>query len=229
MKPVYILLLLVVLAGCKSNEVANSGDVNQHTIYQSYAVRYNEETNETQASAAFRFGGSNGTTLVLTAPSSVTFNGQPMEARNSIIGGAWYESYFRQVLPNGLDCKFEFKDTEGKNYINSVRFNAVLMGGLPETLEKGMPLMFTFKTAGLNPGETINVYLADSVKSETFVVNTLSTDGKLLIPASVLNKLNGKVDMRITRFYKANLSAATEEGGTIVFEYMLKPRTFVII
>lgn len=227
MKTIYFLMLVLALAGCKSNEPSNSGDVKQSSIYQSYAVRYNEATNETQASSAFRHGGADGNTLVLTSPSSVTFNGEPMDARNTA-GNAWYEKYFRQVLHNGLECRFEFKDTEGKSYVNSTRFNAVLMGGMPETVQKGMPLSFTFKTADLNPGETITVHLDDSVHSETFTLNTIGTDNKLVIPANVLSKLDGKVTMRITRFYKANLTQATDEGGTIVFEYVMKPRAFYI-
>lgn len=227
MKTVYILLLVLALAGCKSKETANSGEVKQSAIFQSYAVRYTEATNETQASAAFRSGGSDGSTLVLTTPSSVTFNGHPMELHNNP-GRTWYESYFRQVLPNGLECRFEFKDKDGKSYINTVTFNAVLVGSIPETVEKGMPLAFTFKTAGLNPGETINVHLSDSINSETITLTTVGSDGKLVIPANELSKLKGKVTMRITRFYRAKLTNATEEGGTMVFEYILKPRTFVI-
>lgn len=227
MKPTYFLMLVLALAGCKSNGPSNSGEVKQSDIYQSYAVRYNEATNETQASAAFRYKDADGNTLALENPSLVTFNGEPMDAQNTA-GNAWYEKYFRQVLSNGLECRFEFKDTEGKSYVNSIRFNAVLMGGVPETIQRGMPLSFTFKTADLNPGETITVRLDDSVHSETLTLNTISANNKLVIPANVLNKLDGKVTMRITRYYKANLAQATEKGGSMVFEYVMKPRTFTI-
>lgn len=224
----YLLLGIVLFSACASNEIANSGDVKQSEIYQSYAVTYDEESNETYIKATYRFGGKNGTTLVLTPPSNVTFNGEGMTRYESDFAGAYYKIAQVKPLANGMNCTFVFTDTDKKIFTNSIKFNPVLIGGVPNSIGKENPLKFTMMTNPLAYGEKIIIELKDSNHSAVFEVPTQQPKRQFVLPAKVLKKLSGEVKMQVTRSYNIMLSDATDEGGTIRFEYKTKEYKFTI-
>lgn len=229
MKRVFLFALISsVLASCASNEIANSKDVNQDKIYQKYTVKYDESSNETHIKATYRFGGKNGTTLVLTPPSTVTFNDEGMTRYESDFVGAYYKHALSKPLANGKECKFIFTDTKGKQYTNAVNFNSVLIGGLPAEIKKGNPLTFTMVTNPLAYGEKIVFTIKDTTHKAEFVVEEQTPKKQFLIPATVLKKLNGEVHIQARRSYNIMLKEATEEGGTISFEYETKWQKFII-
>jgi hypothetical protein len=217
-----IIVSALVASGCKSNEVANSGDVAQHTIHQQYSVKYDEGTNETHVYAGFRFGGSNGTTLLLSKPSKVTFNGDSLTAYKGIVSGAYYGTAWSKPLPNGQQCSFIFKDTEDKTYTNTLKFNAILLTSVPKEVKTGLPLEIEMITAPFTFGEKIIVTVSDSSNSADYVMETL-TGNKLVIPAATLKLLKDHITVEIRRYYSSQLKEATQEGGIITFEYKLKP------
>lgn len=217
-----------MFASCASNEIANSGDVKQSEIYQNYSVKYNEADNETHIKATFRFGGKNGTTLVLTPPSVVTFNGENMTRYESDFAGAYYKNAHVKPLANGQECKFVFTDTEGKKYTNSIKFSPVLIGSLPMSVAKGNPLEFTMITRPLAFGEKITIELSDTNNTALYEVPMQQPPKQFVLPATVLKKLSGKVKMKITRSYTIMLKEATNEGGIIHFEYKAKEREFEV-
>lgn len=219
----------VVLGSCASNEVANSGDVKQSTIHQQYSIRYDESENITWANAAYRFGGSNGTTLILTKPAQVTFNGDSMRQVTTIISGASYGLAYKKPIESGRECVFEYTDTEGKIYVNKLKFNAVLMGTPPAEVKKGMPLELPLFTQPLQHGESLHISLSDTVRTEEFVVENIPTKGSLVVPANVLQPLNGEVTLTISRVSSIPLQSATEVGGGISFVYTLKPRRLTVV
>lgn len=227
-KTILFLLSAIVLASCASNEIANSGDVKQSEIYQAYSVKYDEQSNETSIKATFRFGGENGTTLVLSPPSSVTFNGKNMTRYESDFVGAYYKNAHTKPLASGQDCKFVFTDTKGKKYTNTIKFNPVLIGGLPAYIEKGNPLEFTMITNPLAYGEKIVIELRDTSKSAVYEVPMQQPPKKFVLPATVIKKLNGKVSMKVKRSYKIMLKEAANEGGIMRFEYKAKEHEFEV-
>ncbi len=229
MKKIFWLLVIAIsISGCASNEIANSKDVNQDKIYQKYSVKYDESSNETHIKATFRFGGENGTTLVLTPPSTVTFNGGKMTRYESDFVGAYYKIAQKKPLANGQECKFVFTNTEKKEYTNNINFNPVLIGGVPTSLKKGNPLEFTMITNPLAYGEKITLKLKDTSHSVVFEVPNQQPKKQFVLPATVLKKLNGEVHLQAIRSYNIMLKDATEEGGTINFEYETKWHKFVI-
>lgn len=225
----WILLGALLFSACASNEIANSGDVKQSEIYQSYSIKYDEEDNETHIKATFRFGGENGTTLVLTPPSTVTFNNEKMTRYESDLVGAYYKNAEAKPLSNGQECKFVFEDTEGKKYTNSIKFNSVLIGSLPKQIQKGNPLEFTLVTNPLAYGEKIIIKLKDSSHSAVYEVPNQQPKRKFVLPAKALKQLNGKVSMEITRSYNIMLKEAANEGGTVRFEYKTKEYEFEVL
>lgn len=216
------------MASCASNEIANSGDVEQNSIHQNYHINYTEDNNETHVHATYRFGGSNGTTLVLTPPSTVTFNGESMTRYESGLVGAYYNAAYSKPLANGAKCTFVFTDTKNKTYTNSIAFNPLLLGQVPAEVKKGMPLEIPMVTNPLQFGEKITIEISDSSKSETMILENVNLDKKLLIPANLLKELNGKVTIEVTRSSNMQLTEATAEGGAISYEYRLKKREFEI-
>lgn len=219
----------VVLGSCASNEVANSGDVKQSTIHQKYSISYDESENITWAQATYRFGGSNGTTLILTKPAQVTFNGDSMRLTTNIISGAGYSLAYKKPIENGRECEFVYVDTEGKKHVNKLKFNPVLMGTPPAEVKKGMPLELPLFTQPLQHGESLRITLSDTVRTEEFVVENIPTKGSLVVPANVLQPLNGEVTLNISRVSSIPLQSATETGGGISFVYTLKPRRLTVV
>lgn len=227
-KILWLIMCTLFLASCASNEIANSGDVKQDEIHQAYSITYNEQDNETHIKATFRFGGENGTTLVLTPPSTVTFNDKGMTRYESDFVGAYYNVAQNKPLANGQECKFIFTDTDKKTYTNSIMFNPVLVGGLPKELNKGNPLEFTMITNPLAYGEKITIKLRDTSHSALFEVQDQQPKKRFVLPAKVLKKLSGKVTMEVTRSYKIMLKEGTSESGIIRFEYKAKEQVFII-
>ncbi len=85
-----IILFCLLLTSCKSNETSDSNKVAQSEIYQSYFVEYDASQNEFEATASFRFGGENGTTLRLVDKSNVLYNNNTMSAQTSAWTGTSY-------------------------------------------------------------------------------------------------------------------------------------------
>lgn len=218
----------IALASCASNEIANSADVKQSGIHQRYTISYTEENNQTHVKAMYRFGGENGTTLVLSPPSTVTFNGENMTRYESEFVGAYYNAAFSKPLPNGAKCTFVFTDTDGKTYTNSIMFNPLLLGQIPKEVKKGLPLEIPMVTNPLKFGDKITVHLSDSTNSNSFVLENVNLEKRLIIPATILNELSGTVSLEISRSNNSLLTEKTDEGGTISFEYILKKREFEI-
>jgi uncharacterized protein YceK len=227
----FLLLIItaIIMGGCASNEVANSGDVKQSTIYQEYRVTFDEEDNITWAWATFRFGGSNGTTLVLTKPSTVTFNGDSMLTDVTVLGGAKYKLAFKKPLGRGQPCEFVFTDTDGKTYTNKIKFNPVLMGTPVPEVKKGMPFELPIFTDLLTYGEKIRITFRDSATSEVFETDKITPNKSILIPATVLKPLNGKVTFDIERTSNIPMQQANEKGGSLTFSYRLKRREVIIV
>lgn len=81
---------ILLLAGCQSNEIGNSKDVNPEAIYRTYSVQAIEGGSHVSFGAVFRFGGENGTTLVLNEKSHVSFDGKILAVDSSKGSGALY-------------------------------------------------------------------------------------------------------------------------------------------
>ena len=119
MQKIIIAAAILLLAGCKSNEIGNSKDVNPDAIYQEYSVLVTEGDSEATFNAQFRFGGDNGTTLVLNDKSQVSFDGKALAVDSSDGMGAYYQT----KLPNAFAAgnhKWTFTDNNEKSYTNAI-------------------------------------------------------------------------------------------------------------
>ena len=60
-------------------------------IYTSYNISYTEGDEHISCRATFRFGGKNGTTLVLNSPTKVQLDGETLKVDSSRFSGAYYQ------------------------------------------------------------------------------------------------------------------------------------------
>src|SRR6476620_1924734 len=86
---------VLLLSACASTDSSNSDNVKQTEVWQNYWVEYDDASNALTSGCTFRFGGSTGTTLLLTKPANVTFDGQEMTSSSGVlikgvIGGTHY-------------------------------------------------------------------------------------------------------------------------------------------
>lgn len=80
---VYLTFLFAIssaISGCTSIHTVNDADVSEDKLYGSYSATYDARKAVLTLYAQYRVGGSTGTTVRLTSPSSLTADGETMKA-----------------------------------------------------------------------------------------------------------------------------------------------------
>lgn len=213
--------LLLALA-CTSNEIGNSKDVAPETVYQQYHIRYNESVGNVELRAQFRFGGINGTTLVLNSPSGIQLDGQAIKVDSSKFGGAFYElsQPSSQFVGNH---RFVFTDIKGKKYENGFAFLPVKLTSMPGSASKQQNLTLSFDGSTLKPGDRIEV--SSSATDSTFSITheVVGNQYNVQIPAAQLARQKGEklmLDIHVER--SIPLQQLTNEGGEMEYRQQLK-------
>lgn len=214
--------LVLAMGACTSNEIGNSKDVAPETVYQQYHIRYNESDGQVELRAQFRFGGMNGTTLVLNSPSGVQLDGQAIKVDSSKFGGAFYEL----ERPSGQfvgNHRFVFTDINGKKYENGFTFLPVKLSTVPNTASKQQDLTLAFDGSTLEPGDRIEV--ASSATDSTFSITheVVGNQYAVAIPAAQLARQKGEklmLDIHVER--NIRLQQLTKEGGEMEYRQQLK-------
>ncbi|TMI95592.1 MAG: hypothetical protein E6H08_06015, partial [Bacteroidetes bacterium] len=85
-----VIVSLVFLFSCTSNEIGNSKDVNPDAVFFDYEVSSDNDSSDVTVNLQYRMGGENGTTLVLNEPSKVLLDGEQLEADSAKVTGAFY-------------------------------------------------------------------------------------------------------------------------------------------
>lgn len=215
------LALLLLLVSCASNETANSDTVKQSEIYQSYTVTYNEGDMELSASAFFRFGGANGTTLNLVKPSSVTFNGQKMDAGNNIFSGTFYE--INQQEPPSKAYNFVFTDCDNKTYTNEVLLFPFKLDDCPAVIKRTEGAKLKWVGAPLQKDERMEVMMEGSEKSFCNATSYEAGASSIVItPENMKDMKPGDATIELKRVNYTNLKEATHLGGSLNVSYVAK-------
>lgn len=220
-KTAFILILAslpLIFWQCASNETANSDAVKQTEIYQSYSVIYNAGEKELEATAGFRFGGANGTTLLISQPGKVVFNGESMPSANNIFMGTYYKIN-RQESAESV-YTFVYTDCDQNEFTNKVSLTATRIAACPETIN--LQAAFTVEwDAPLGEGEKMYVNIGDnkhnSASAFTGVVGATSVE----VPAEVLKGLSpGSGEVWLSREKSSSLKEATHLGGVMNSKYI---------
>jgi hypothetical protein len=214
--------LVAAMAACSSNEISNSREVAPETVHQQYQIHSNESDDRVNLQAQFRFGGSNGTTLVLNDPSNVSIDGEVIKVDSSKFGGAFYELSRSAATFKGTH-RFVFTDINGKKYENSFVFEPLRLNQPPVSTSKKQPLVLTFEASTLQNGDQIEISTtgSDSSFSVSHVVS--NNQNTVEIPAAQLaRQKNNKLVLDITLQRSLALQQQTAEGGSMDLHQRLK-------
>jgi hypothetical protein len=218
-----IFAIAFLLASCSSNEIGLSKDVNQETIYQEYRLEYGAQEKEALLFAQFRFAGENGTTLVLTAPAQLEYNGSVLKVDSNGFSGAYYSSAVPLKKVIGLHT-LVFTDGEKRKYTNSFTIDSFSVGPVPATVSKYAPALLPFKAPALH-GEDYIELNSEGTDSSFSVKYTVNEKGNYItIPVSELQRQKGNELLLVPTLYrKFKLQQQTKEGGEITTVQTLLP------
>jgi hypothetical protein len=227
---VLILIAAFVLSlsflSCNNEEIGSSRDVEPRSIFFDYQVRAEESRNDVTVMLQYRFGGKNGTTLFLEAPSKVELDGQLIPVDSSKMTGAFYE--FQQPVENFLGKhSIRFTDREGKKYEEAFEFRTMrLAREIPDSIPRGELIL---ELQGVDPGAIVRVLLSDtSFTGEG--INRLESvqDSKIRITAAEMDKLaNGPIHLELIQETEEPIKNGTPEGGRLSISYGLR-REFLL-
>jgi hypothetical protein len=231
-------LFAMLFSACETRETGNIKDVTQSEIYQD--LSFTSDGSSTNVKATLSFAGVRGTTLKLTNPSKVLFNGQPMDEKNGQYSGTYYEKTFNEVLSGGT---FAFTDTKGKTYTNKVELPAIDFKTLPTQINRAtvtkLPIVNGAKIGESNvilkisyedkqgfQGKDISVFpQKQDVDSAYFDAKTQSI---IIEPAIWQSIKSNKIKVEIISKSSQNLQQGTTIGGKITSEYNGKTATLIL-
>ncbi|HNQ68010.1 MAG TPA: hypothetical protein PKN32_06520 [Bacteroidales bacterium] len=220
--PFKLIVLLMISStayftfSCASSEIADSKDVNQAKIYQSYTVHFDAESPDSyNVTAQFRFGGNKGTTLRLSAPSKVTVNDSEMEEKSDSFSGCYYQTNLK-----GLgEFNFKFIDTENKEFLNSVILNPVT-AKVVELIDADIKNSIYWEGLPLAAHETVCLTICDNEGNcATGTTDIVGADYVVISPSDMDNLVSGKGNYYLTRTYSNSIKNAADEGGNIYTDY----------
>jgi hypothetical protein len=193
-----LILGVILFNACASNEIGDSKDVSQDKIYQSYFFTYKEGESDYKLYSQFRFGGKNGTTLVLNNPSKITLDGDPIPVDSSTALGAFYQSFKPSSGFLG-NHTLVFTNTNGSQLENKFTLDNFSLLNVPESVSKKKSFALNFNAGTIQPDDYIDIVAIDTDSSFDFT-HHIKSDGNT-IP----------------------LLHNTGEGGILQIEYALKP------
>jgi hypothetical protein len=220
--PLFILFtfftIFTLLTACTSNEIGESKDVAQEKIYQDYSITYTEGNSNVDVFCQYRFGGKNGTTLVLNMPSEVKFDGQKLNVDSNGISGAYYKT----AIPfSGFAGKhsFIFTNIDKKQYENGFSFDDFKVT-FPATASKNKPLEILFSTTVLGADDYVQINTVNSDSSFSAIGKATT----VIIPVEDLKRQTKKeIQLEAHLYRNLPLQQNTAEGGKMFLQYSLKP------
>lgn len=215
-------IVALIFTACTSNEIGESKDVAQDKIYQSHTVNYTEGDATAEVYSQFRFAGRNGTTLILSQPSQLQFDGEIIKVDSGDYSGAYYKTLKPAADFYGKHT-FVFTTTDNKTYTNGFSFDGFKLVNTPASASKSKDLLIPFETPALKGDDYISVQAINT--DSTFSISHNYADGNAVkIPAVYLKKQTSKeLTLEASIVRKPSLQQTTPEGGSLVIEYRLKP------
>ena len=215
------LILTSIFTSCSSNEIGNSKDVNPDAVFFDYRIWAEEGREDVTVNLQYRMGGENGTTLILTEPSKVLFDGEQLKVDSAKVTGAFYEVQKPLASFPGKHI-VSFTSLDNKEYKEEFEF-------VPFTFDPEVPpvmyrgdLVFTFQ--GLDSLDLLGITLTDTSFASADIndIDTV-TNGRLVINASRLSSLvNGPINLQFYKEIERPLKNSSKEGGRLYISYGVK-------
>jgi hypothetical protein len=217
---VCIISMMIFFSNCTSNDTANSDTVDQSEIYQTYHITYDSGEKELTAKASFRFGGETGTSLLLSAPANVMFDGNEMTIRQNVFTGTYYELNLQTIFK--MDYTFSYTDCKKTIYTNSAKVFPVEILTFPEEAEKNEGFSVGWEIP-LQIDESISLTVEDKKNTlVSFVTEAPGAKSITITPAKLKNLEPGEVSIFLKRESDKSLKMATHLGGKIYVSYISK-------
>lgn len=209
----FVVATLMLAFGCGTE---NSADVNQDRIYTAYELYYNQNEDVTYAWARFRFGNALGTLLELTAPSTVSFDSQPMAWRPLL---AYYELKLPGKVLNGT---FHFEDTEGNTFENTVEIHEIAYNDTTTTIDKSAAYAYFWDGAALAADENVTFSVNGNAEGDAriFLANAVGDESVIF----TVNKMEAlpagqAADCWLDRRYEPAIVESPAAGGNLIGRY----------
>ena len=204
-----IICLSIFLSSCATEE---SQSVDQTRIFTNYELFYNKNSNKTKALVRFTFGNLTGTSLELTEPAKVTFNGDLL-LQNAVTGA--YEKEYDGLIHQGT---FEYVDLDGSVFVNSTpNLDSALFFENPQIIEisKSQDTYVKWSGNAINNSETVFLSFALKLFSET----TVGKDSIRVFANSIQDVNNGAHIGIMDRVKTTTPTQITNAGGLMTTKY----------
>ncbi len=221
------LILVLAITSCSSNETSDSKNVKQSQIYQIYHIYWIK--GEGSASASFRFGGENGTTLRLSDPSKITFNGKKLSESKFLFEGVYYAGV--QTVYSDKHF-FKFTDLDGKVYENGIEFKDVEILNPPKSVSKNENLVLELTRPILASEEIVCHAQSDTTKTNEMGVGNssdkdvyfdLKSNRLIIKPGFFADFADVPVDIWLTNdVYQKPIEQKTDLEGELIFSFQSK-------
>lgn len=218
---------LIIFFSCTNSEIGNAKDVNPETIYFDYRIWGEEGNDQVTVKLQYRFGGPNGTTLLLEEPSKVELDGEMLKADSSSFSGVYYEVQKPLVSFAGKHT-IVFTDLNKKQYKETFNFQPISLDTeIPDTIQRSR-IIFKFK--GIDGPDYIRVLMTDTSFTGEGInkLDTVYKDGLIVIRKDEIGELiSGPVQLELIREVDREVKNGTSERGRIVITYSLR-REFML-
>jgi len=231
--------ILLFLAFCSficacnqgSTDTIASNTVMSSQVYQIYYVE--GKKGGTTVVATFRVGGATGTTLALTEPGKILYNGTALDKSNpsNLIGtnyrmkGTDYRAMVKNYQPKH---EFVFTDNDGKTSTNSVTLLPLEVsanGGL--FLDSAQPTTIPLSRA-IGTDETLVLGIDTSIGEEvsgggTVFLNSARNAVTIMPQYWAEKKLGARATIEIKVKKNSSIAANNNLGGSVTTEYLADP------
>lgn len=225
----FLCFLIFILLSCTNNtEIGSGKDVDPESIYYDYRVWAEEGKDDVTVMLQYRFGGEDGTTLVMEEPGKVVLDGVELTADSARLTGAFYEMV-KPVKEFLGPHTIVFTDRNKKEHREEFQFQPfTLAAEFPEKLKKE-PFTVKLKDFPSAP-TTIQLTMTDtSFASKDVNEEILIERGEIRIDSNKLKKLTtGPVSFEIFWDNERPVKNASKEGGRLLISYGLR-RQFELV
>ncbi len=223
-------VLFMVGGACPSNDTTQSNKIEQSEIYQNYSI--GESNGNYEVAAFFRIGGSTGTTLALSSPSKILFNGQPMKENLNTGSGTFYSISVPNTTPNGT---FEFTDRKGKVYTNKMEFAKVSLLASSIKANGSTPIEIPLSRP-VSESPNLKLEITDGTDRNTELIGSIfdaslnATKNAIVVKPVVWEKFkNGNLQVSLDVTDSIPTQQGTNLGGMMSFSFESKPATVALL
>jgi len=225
--PAVFMVIVFLLNGCGSTDVAESKDVSQSKIYQDYFICFNDDLEDYYCQVMFRFGGSGGTTLHISEPGSIQVNQTVMSGEKLILRGFAYTTNISKTTTN---FEFLYTDINNQKLSNKATINPLIDINIPDSISKTHDNIITFGGNALGRNEKLVAKINGNGNTYASVETNIEKATSITLTPDILATLQpGTANIQFIRTIDKNLDETTELGGRIKSQYFSKKYVVKIV